>query len=88
MDAKWYHRAVSTLTIKQIPAELVQRLKERAKLNGRSMNREVIACLESVVSPRLRTAEELIAEAKAVWEALGVGDLPPYDPAWKNEGRP
>jgi len=79
---------MATLTIKQVPPELVERLKERAALNGRSMNREVIACLESVVAPRMRTAEELIAEREAVWKSLGIEELPPYDPEWKREGRP
>ncbi len=88
MVAQWYHAVMATLTIKQVPPALVERLKERAEINGRSMNREVIACLEAVVMPREKSAEERIAEAKTLWESLRVKDLGPYDPAWKREGRP
>ena len=35
-----------TLTLKALPAELHRRLKARAEQNGRSLNREVIECLE------------------------------------------
>ncbi len=38
---------MANLTIKNIPQPLVQRLKRRAVLHHRSLNHEVIACLES-----------------------------------------
>lgn len=88
MVAQWYHLIMATLTIKQIPPVLVERLKERAEINGRSMNKEVIACLEAVVMPVEPSAEEAIAAAKRLWDDLGLKNLPPYDPAWKREGRP
>lgn len=88
MVAQWYHSLMATLTIKQIPPVLVERLKERAEINGRSMNKEVIACLEAVVMPTQMSAEELIAERQAIWDLLGARSLPPYDPDWKREGRP
>ena len=88
MDAKWYHKFMATLTIKQVPPEIVERLKDRAAINGRSMNKELIACLEAVLIPRERTAEERIREAQVLWESLRVKDLGPYDPSWKREGRP
>ena len=73
-------------TIKQIPADLLDALRERAELTGRSMNREAIAVLESVILPREQTAEEIIAERKALWEDLSLDGLPPYDPSMKREG--
>jgi plasmid stability protein len=79
---------MANLTVKQIPGELVDRLKERARLTGRSMNREIIACLELVLMPREKTAEERIAERKALWNSLGLRDIGAYDPGWKREGRP
>ena len=75
-----------SLTIKQVPEELVDRIRKRAELTGRSMNREIIACLQQVVMPRQRTAEQRIAESQAVWDDLRLPDLGPYDPAWKREG--
>ena len=52
------------------------------------MNKEVIACLEAAIMPAAPSAEEAIAAAKALWDALDLKNLPPYDPAWKREGRP
>jgi len=37
---------MATLTIKNVPATLVKRLKRQADHHHRSLNREVIACLE------------------------------------------
>ncbi|MBO6574459.1 MAG: Arc family DNA-binding protein [Rhodothermales bacterium] len=75
------------LTIKQIPEELLQALRERAEITGRSMNREVIACLQSAVMPAKQTAQEIIAERKALWQDLGMEGLPPYHPSMKREGQ-
>ena len=41
-----------TLSIKNVPDELAQRLKERAALNHRSLQGELLAILESVEPPR------------------------------------
>jgi len=87
---------MATIVLKDIPVELQKRLKERARRNGRSVNREVIACLESVVGtePPRRTAEEvrqLIEEARAVREELaakGVSITDEEITAWKRQGRP
>lgn len=47
----WSHIGtnMANLTIKNIPDNLYQRLKESAKLNRRSMNSEVLVCLEQVL---------------------------------------
>ena len=41
---------MANLTIKNIPESLYQKLKETAKRNRRSMNSEVIVCLEEKLS--------------------------------------
>lgn len=57
---------MATLTIKNLPEELHEKLKERARRHRRSMNNEAIVCLEQVLLPhRRRDAETLIAEAEA-----------------------
>jgi antitoxin FitA len=49
-----------TLTLKNLPDHLYQKLKQSATQNHRSLNREVIACLEKAVSsPKLRKTEIL-----------------------------
>ena len=55
-----------TLTIKKVPEALYDKLKERARRHHRSMNGEVIACLEQVLMPVPREAEGLIREAEAL----------------------
>ena len=46
---------MASITIKNIPDELYTRLKKRASLNHRSINGEVIYCLEDALSPKLRS---------------------------------
>ncbi len=62
---------MATITIKNVPDDLHQRLKERAQRHRRSMNSEAIVCLEAVLTPARRDAEALIAEAERgdqLWE--------------------
>ena len=60
------------LTLKNIPDQLYERLRRTATMNRRSLNSEVIVCLESVLLPSIMQAGERIARA----QALRVG-LPP-----------
>jgi hypothetical protein len=60
---------LATIVLKGVPIELRKSLVERARMNGRSVSREVIACLESVVAPA--TAGPSIASDEieaAKWE--------------------
>ncbi|MGC8703572.1 MAG: FitA-like ribbon-helix-helix domain-containing protein, partial [Thiomonas sp.] len=41
----------TTLTLKNIPDEVYQRLKTSAEIHRRSLNSEAIVCLESVLIP-------------------------------------
>ncbi len=43
---------MKTITLKDIPAPVHSALKQRAKVNGRSLNKEVLTCLEMIVAPR------------------------------------
>jgi len=50
----------TTITLKNLPDELYNRLKMAAKANHRSINSEVIACLEkSLVSAQVSPEERL-----------------------------
>jgi len=57
---------MASLTIKNLPLSLLQRLRRRAAANRRSLNLEVIASLESTVGATLVDAETLLARAHAV----------------------
>ena len=52
---------MASITIKNIPEPLYARLKVQAKLHHRSINGEVIHCLEQMLLPRKLTAEEKLA---------------------------
>ena len=87
---------VATIVLKNVPAGLRKWLELRARASGRSVEREAIACLESVVGSEVprRTAEEvrqLIEEARAFREELaakGVSITEEEITAWKRQGRP
>jgi antitoxin FitA len=55
-----------TLTIKNIPANIYDSLKLSAEIHRRSMNSEVIICLETVLAPTQVTTAEKLARARAV----------------------
>ena len=60
-----------TLTVKKVPEALYEKLKERAARHHRSMNGEIIACLEQILTAVPRDAEALIAEAEALNRKVG-----------------
>ena len=59
------------LTLKRVPEELHERLKERAEHHRRSMNSEAIRILERSLMPSRMSAEEAIAEAEALNDRIG-----------------
>ena len=61
---------MTTLTLKNVPEELVVQLKEEAKQNRRSLNQEALSRLETSVALRKRSAEETIAALRRLHEKL------------------
>lgn len=57
---------MANLTIKNVPEPLVRRLKARAVRNRRSLNLEVIHCLEATTGPVPVDPEALLAHIRAV----------------------
>ena len=53
---------MTTLTIRDVPEELRDRLKERARKNRRSLNQQVIT--ELLAAVELETEEEKVARAR------------------------
>ena len=53
-----------TLSIKNVPVKLVERLKRKAAMNKRSLQAELLAILEEAASPTRLTVEELWQEAR------------------------
>ena len=79
----------TTLTLKNIPDAIYDRLKAAAQTNRRSMNSEVIVCLESVLLPIQVTPSERLARAQELRAALPQIKFKTSDiDGLKRQGRP
>lgn len=78
----------TTLTLKNIPDTVYERLKASAEQHRRSMNSEAIVCLETVLMPAQMAPTERLARARALRAALKPAKFLPRDiDAMKREGR-
>lgn len=78
-----------SFTIKDLPAPVHLRLKERAAMNHRSLNQEVIACLERAVGAERFDAEQWLREAEALRAGLKLKPLSDRElRAVRSAGRP
>lgn len=78
----------TTLTLKNIPEEVYERLKASAEEHRRSLNSEAIVCLESALLPGRIEPAERIARARALRGALGKARFRAREiDALKREGR-
>lgn len=79
---------MTTITIKNIPDELYQALKQSAERNRRSLNSEIIMTLEQGMGSYLINPEEFIADARQLREQTAVYITSDEELiAAKNEGR-
>ena len=79
----------TSITLKNIPDDLYQRLKASAEKNRRSLNSEMLVCLEAQLSGGPRDVEALLARTKAIRDALPQGVFSARDiTAFKRAGRP
>lgn len=79
----------TTLTLKNIPDALYDRLKLAAEMHRRSLNSEAIVCLESVLLPTKMMPSERIAHARELRATLSTGKFRARDiDAAKREDRP
>ena len=78
----------TTLTLKNIPDDVYDRLKLSAATHRRSMNSEAIVCLEAVLLPAKVTLTERLARARELRGLLPQGKFRARDiDAMKREGR-
>jgi plasmid stability protein len=66
MVSLWFQSGtkMANLTIKNIPDNLYQKLKDRAELNRRSMNSEILVCLEQVLNTPQQDAQTILPRIK------------------------
>jgi hypothetical protein len=80
---------LATLTLKNVPDELVARLKREARENRRSLNQETLVRLERSLAMRRRDVEQTIASLRRLHAKMA--HLPPIDDEWiaraKADGR-
>lgn len=92
MEPIWFHIDVimpTTLTLKNVPDEVYERLRRAAELHHRSLNSEVIVCLETVLMPARIAPSERLARARRLRAELASLDFLASDiDALKRQGRP
>jgi len=77
------------LTIKNIPDDLYSRLKEAAQIHHRSMNSEILYCVERTLLPHKIDVSEHIVVARKLRAKTAAHPLTDDDlNTAKNEGRP
>jgi predicted transcriptional regulator len=57
-----------TFTVKNIPPDLYERLKQLARANRRSINNEIIVCIERSVSSQRVASEAVLTRARKLRE--------------------
>ncbi len=65
---------MATITVKDIPDDLYEKLKKAAAAHHRSINREIIHYIEHALQNRKVDIEEVVAEARRI--QAKVGSLP------------
>ncbi|PJK11930.1 plasmid stability protein [Lysobacteraceae bacterium NML120232] len=79
----------TTLTLKNIPEEVYERLKQAAEAHRRSLNNEAIVCLQSVLMPAQPSVNERLARARNLRNQLENQHFSAADiEALRHEGRP
>ena len=79
----------TSLTLKNIPDAVYERLRASAELHRRSMNSEAIVCLESVLLSTRMAPGERLARARELRSALPQGMFLALDiETGKRQGRP
>ncbi len=60
----------TTITLKNIPSEIYDSLRQAAEAHHRSINSEAIACLERVLLPGKTGQDERLARARQIRASL------------------
>lgn len=78
----------TTLTLKNVPDAVYERLKAAAETHRRSLNSEAIVCLESVLLPGKMSVGERLARARELRASLQQSKFKAKDiDAAKQQGR-
>ncbi len=78
----------ATLTLKNIPDAIYDRLRASADAHRRSMNSEAIVCLETVLLPRRVNTDEQLSRIRELRASLNFTVTAEDVDTLKREGRP
>ncbi len=78
---------MATITLKNVPRAVHREIKKRAELNHRSINSEIITCLERFLGLRVDEVDELLARIEKVQRGLRFLVTNEDIQAAKDEGR-
>lgn len=81
-------RAMASITIKNVPADLHSRLKAQAARHHRSLNGEIIACLEREVESPPRDPDEILQRLARLRKEAGVYVTGEQVQEYRDGGRP
>ena len=79
---------MATITLKNIPEQLHKKIKQRAVQHHRSLNREIISCLERALGSSPVDTEALITRARDLRSKLSTRLTNRDITLLKNQGRP
>jgi antitoxin FitA len=72
-------KLMPAMTIKNIPDALYEQLKLVAELHRRSINSEVIVCLEKILTPTKVTPEERLKRIEQLRSSIKVSNISAED---------
>ena len=64
-----------TITVKKIPDDLYNKLKEKAGINHRSINSEIIMCIESAVQSKQIDPDTFLSRIEVLQKEITVPTL-------------
>ncbi len=80
---------MASITVKKIPEKLYDKLKATASINRRSINNEMINCLEMVLMPKRTTVSDRIQKARELRSQINIDRIDPSEISNAiSEGRP
>lgn len=56
--------SMANITVKNIPDDLYEKLSRCAKINRRSINQEIIVCIENTVQNKVYTPMQILEKAR------------------------
>jgi plasmid stability protein len=78
---------MASLTLKDIPARLHERLRRRAAQNRRSLSQEALACLEQATAVERIDPDQLLGQARRLRARVKQVSQRDLD-EWVSQGRP